>query len=200
MKNENLKITIAGIGSGAQNVIDYLSLNNQSKNINFAVINSDENILNLAKTKNKLLMHGKEKTFYGLGCGGNVATGKQYAEFCINKIENLFNDTDVTVLISCFGGGCGTGATPVIAQMLKNKGIKTIAIITKPFDYEGEPRKNQAAFGIEKIKNFVDKLILTDNQDLINALPSDTTLKESWNYANKKIAELLEKEIAELMK
>ena len=200
MKNENLKITIAGIGSGAQNVIDYLSLNNQSKNINFAVINSDENILNLAKTKNKLLIHGKEKTFYGLGCGGNVATGKQYTEFCINKIENLFNDTDVTVLISCFGGGCGTGATPVIAQILKNKGIKTIAIVTKPFDYEGEPRKNQAAFGIEKIKNFVDKLILTDNQDLINILPSDITLKEGWNYANKKIAELLEKEIAELMK
>ena len=69
--------------------------------------------------------HGKEKTFCGLGCGGNVATGKQYAEFCINEIGNLFNDTDVAILISCFGGGCGTGATPVIAQMLKNKGVKT---------------------------------------------------------------------------
>ena len=153
MSKENLKITIVGIGSGAQNIIDYLSLNNQSKNINFAVINSDKNILELAKTKNKLLIHGKEKTFCGLGCGGNVATGKQYAEFCINEIGNLFNDTDVAILISCFGGGCGTGATPVIAQMLKNKGIKTIAIVSKPFDYEDEHRKECTAFGIEKIKN-----------------------------------------------
>ena len=188
MSKENLKITIVGIGSGAQNVIDYLSLNNQSKNINFAVINSDKNILELAKTKNKLLIHGKEKDFYGLGCGGNVATGKQYAELCINKIENLFNDTDVAILISCFGGGCGTGATPVIAQMLKNKGIKTIAIVSKPFDYEGEHRKECTALGIEKIKNFVDKLILVDNQDLMSTLPQDITLKEGLNYANKKIA------------
>ena len=199
MSKENLKITIVGIGSGAQNVIDYLSLNNQSKNINFAVINSDENILNLAKTKNKLLIHGEEETFYGLGCGGNVTTGKQYAEFCINKIESLFSDTDIAVLISCFGGGCGTGATPVIAQMLKNKDVKTIAIVSKPFDYEGECRKECTALGIEKIKNFVDKLILTDNQDLMSTLPEDITLKEGWNYANKKIAELLEKEIAELV-
>lgn len=199
MSKENLKITIVGIGVGAQNVVDYLSLNNQSENISFAVINSDKNILELAKTKNKLLIHGKEETFCGLGCGGNVATGKQYAEFCINKIESLFSDTDIAVLISCFGGGCGTGATPVIAQMLKNKGIKTIAIVSKPFDYEGEPRKNQAAFGIEKMKNFADKLILTDNQDLMSTLPQDITLKEGWNYANKKIAELLEKEIAELV-
>jgi cell division protein FtsZ len=200
MKNEDLKIAVVGVGSGAQNIIDYLSSNNQSKNIDFVVINSDENILNLAKTKNKLLIHGEEETFYGLGCGGNVTTGKQYAEFCINKIESLFNDTDIAVLISCFGGGCGTGATPVIAQMLKNKDVKTIAIISKPFDDEGKPRKNQAVFGIEKMKNFADKLILTDNQDLINTLPSDTTLKESWNYMNNKIAELLEKEITELVK
>ena len=191
-----VKITVTGIGVGAQNVIDYLSLNNLSENISFAVINSDKNILELAKTKNKLLIHGKEKAFYGLGCGGNVTTGNQYAEFCINEIESLFSDTDIAVLISCFGGGCGTGATPVIAQMLKNKGIKTIAIVSKPFDYEGEPRKNQAAFGIEKMKNFVDKLILTDNQDLMSTLPENITLKEGWNYANKKIAELFEKEIA----
>ncbi|MBR5303573.1 MAG: hypothetical protein IKU37_01945 [Candidatus Gastranaerophilales bacterium] len=192
-----VKITVAGIGVGAQNVVDYLSLNNQSENISFAVINSDKNILETAKTKNKLLIHGKEKTFYGLGCGGNVPVGKQYAEFCINEIENLFNDTDVAILVSCFGGGCGTGATPVIAQMLKNKGIKTIAIVSKPFDYEGERRKECTALGIEKIKNFVDKLILVDNQDFMTTLPEDITLKEGWNYANKKIAELFEKEIAE---
>ena len=199
-KSKVFKITVVGIGVGAQNAIDYLSSNNQSKDISFDVINSDENILKLAKTKNKLLIHGKEEDFYGLGCGGNVAIGKQYAEFCINEIENLFNNTDVAILISCFGGGCGTGATPVIAQMLKNKNIKTIAIITKPFEYEGEPRKNQAALGIEKIKDFVDKLILIDNQDLMSVLSEDITLKEDWNYINKKISELFEKEIVEIMK
>lgn len=200
MNNKNLKITVVGIGSGAQNIIDYLFLNNKSENIEFALINSDKNFLEQAKTENKLLIHGDNENFYGLGCGGDTDTGKQYAEFCINKIENLFNGTDIAVLISCFGGGCGTGATPVIAEILKDKGIKTIAIITKPFAFEGELRSKRTTLGIEKIKNLVDKLILTGNQDLINILPANTTLKESWDYANENIAKLFEKEIIELTK
>ena len=112
----------------------------------------------------------------------------------------MFNDTDIAILISCFGGCCGTGATPVIAEMLKDKGVKTIAIVSKPFVHEGELRIKRTAIGIEKTKNLVDKLILTDNQDLINILPANTTLKESWDYANENIAKLFEKEIIELTK
>lgn len=112
----------------------------------------------------------------------------------------MFNDTDIAILISSFGWGCGTGATPVVAEILKDKGIKTIAIITKPFAFEGELRSKRTTLGIEKLKNLVDKLILTGNQDLINILPANTTLKECWDYANQNIAKLFEKEIIELIK
>ena len=90
MNNKNLKITVVGIGSGAQNIIDYLFLNNKSENIEFALINSDKNFLEQAKTENKLLIHGDNEKFYGLSCGGCVRTGKQYAEFCIKKSRTYF--------------------------------------------------------------------------------------------------------------
>ena len=198
MDNKNLNIIVVGIGNGVQNAIDYLFLNNKSPNIKFALINSDKDILEQAKTKNKLLIHGKEETFYGLGCGGDTSTGKEYAEFCIEKIEQLFTDTNVAILISCFGGGCGTGTTPVIAKLLKTKGIRTIATITKPFIFEGELRKQRAEAEIEKLNKLVEKIIILNNQDLLKTLEHKTTLNEIFNYSNKKITEIFEKEINNL--
>ena len=208
MNNKNLKITVVGIGSGAQNIIDYLFLNNKSENIEFALINSDKNFLEQAKIESKLLIHGDNEKFYGLGCGGDASIGKQYAEFCLEKIEQLFTDTDVAFLISCFGGGCGTGATPVIAEMLKNKGIKTIAIITKPFAFESPSRfeiatseikisishkfpdrMERATEGIKKLQSYVEKYIVVDNQSLLENFQHSVTLAEIWNYVNKKVAE-----------
>ena len=92
-------------------------------------------------------------------------------------------------LIASFGGGCGTGATPVIAKMLKEQGIKTIAIVTKPFEWEGEKRLEQASVGIKNLKQFVEKYTVFDNQSLFEIFQPETTLAESWNYVNRKVAE-----------
>lgn len=197
MNSKNLKIAIVGIGGGVQNAIDSLYLKNKSENIKFALINSDKNFLEKAKTESKLLIHGDNEKFYGLSCAGDAKTGKQYAEFCIKKIENLFLDADTAILVSCFGGGCGTGATPVITEMLKNKGIKTIAIISKPFEFEGLLREERADIAIKKMEQIVDKLIITNYQNLLETFPKGTKLREAWVYADELISNLLLDEIKE---
>ena len=147
-----------------------------------------------------LLIHGENENFYGLGCAGSPQTGEEYTQFSLNKIEKLFSDTNVAFLISCFGGGCGTGATPVVAKMLKDKSIKTIAIITKPFGFEGKKRTERTDIGLEKIEKIVEKTIILDNEKLLETIEPNTTLKEAFIFSNKKIAELFEKEITELTK
>ena len=175
----------------------YLYLNNKCKNIDFIVINSDERILKEAKTSNKYLLsegnysNENEST----GCGGNPKIGKQNALIHINQILKLTQNSDIIFLISCFGGGCGTGATPVIAEKLKIAGIKTIAIITKPFKWEGQKRTIQAENGIENLQQFVDKTVVIENQTLCKSVPEDTTTKSAFNYVNQKIAEMFYLEI-----
>ena len=195
---KDLKIKVIGIGSGGQDAVDYLYLNNKCKNIDFIVINSDERILKEAKTSNKYLLsegnysNENEST----RCGGNPKIGKQNALIHINQILKLTQNSDIIFLISCFGGGCGTGATPVIAEKLKIAGIKTIAIITKPFKWEGQKRAIQAENGIENLQQFVDKTVVIENQTLCKSVPEDTTTKSAFNYVNQKIAKNLYKEIS----
>ena len=195
------KISILGIGGGGQNIVDYLYQNNQHDNLKFAVINSDEQVLRIAKTPNKYLLSNKlyPKFFhkiyrlfhrkYFLGCGGSVEKGKELALLHKKEIQNLSTKSDIVVLISTFGGGCGTGATPVLAQTLKQAGITTIAFVITPFDWDKSRRKKTALQGIESLRPFVDKLVVIDNQMLIDNLPQDISLKEAWNNINKKIAD-----------
>lgn len=198
---KDLKIKVIGIGSGGQDTVDYLYLNNKCKNIDFIVINSDERILKEAKISDKYLLfegnysNGNEST----GCGGNPKIGKQNALIHINQILKLTQNSDIIFLISCFGGGCGTGATPVIAEKLKISGIKTVAIITKPFKWEGQKRTIQAESGIEILQQFVDKTIVIENQTLCKSVPEDTTTKSAFNYVNQKIAEMFYLEIFKIL-
>lgn len=111
----------------------------------------------------------------------------------------LTQNSDIIFLISCFGGGCGTGATPVIAEKLKIAGIKTIAIITKPFKWEGQKRTIQAENGIENLQQFVDKTIVIENQTPCKSVPEDTTTKSAFNYVNQKIAEMFYLEIFKIL-
>lgn len=195
---KDLKIKVIGIGSGGQDTVNYLYLNNKCKNIDFIVINSDERILKEAKISDKYLLFGENYSNKNesTGCGGNPQIGKQNAIIHINQILKLTQNSDIVFLISCFGGGCGTGATPVIAEKLKIAGIKTVAIITKPFKWEGQKRTIQAESGIEILQQFVDKTIVIENQTLCKSIPEDTTTKAAFNYVNQKIAKNLYKEIS----
>lgn len=191
MQDKNLKIKVVGIGGGGQQVVDYLYLNNKCENREFIVINSDEPFLNLAKTKNKYVLSGEYYNDNGesLGCGGDPKVGKEYAIRHINKIREIVGKPDVVFLVASFGGGCGTGATPVIAKMLNEIGVKTIAIIGKPFHWEGEMRKQRTIDGIEKLKQYVEKSIIIDYQSLTKTFPPNTSLNAGWNYIYEKVAE-----------
>ena len=193
---KDLKIKVIGIGSGGQDTVDYLYLNTKCKNIYFIVINSDERILKEAKISDKYLLFGENYSNKNesTGCGG-----KQNAIIHINQILKLTQNSDIVFLISCFGGGCGTGATPVIAEKLKIAGIKTVAIITKPFKWEGQKRTIQAESGIEILQQFVDKTIVIENQTLCKSVPEDTTTKSAFNYVNQKIAEMFYLEIFKIL-
>lgn len=184
MQDKNLKIKVIGIGGGGQQIADYLYLNNKCENREFIVINSDGPFLNLAKTKNKYVLSGEYYNDNGesLGCGGDPEVGKEYAIRHIDKISEIVGKPDVVFLVASFGGGCGTGATPVIAEMLNELGVKTIAIIGKPFLWEGEMRKQRTIDGIEKLKQYVEKSIIIDYQSLTKTFPPNTSLNAGWNY------------------
>lgn len=198
---KDLKIKVIGIGSGGQDAVDYLYLNNKCKNIDFIVINSNEKILKEAKTSDKYLLSGENysKENESTGCGGNPQIGRQNAIIHIKQILKLTQNSDMVFLISCFGGGCGTGATPVIAEKLKIAEIKTVAIITKPFKYEGQKRTTQAENGIEILQQFVDKTVVIENQTICKSVPEDTTTKAAFNYVNQKIAEMFYLEIFKIL-
>ena len=198
---KDLKIKVIGIGSGGQDAVDYLYLNNKCKNIDFIVINSDERSLKEAKTSDKYLLSGENYSNENesTGCGGNPQIGKKNALILINQILKLIQNSDIVFLISCFGGGCGTGATPVIAEKLKIAGIKTIAIITKPFKWEGQKRTIKAESGIENLQQFVDKTVVIENQTLCESVSEETTIKSAFNYVNQKIAEMFYLEIFEIL-
>ena len=191
MQNKHLKITVLGIGGGAQNIVDYLYLNNKFKNITFMLINADERVLEQAKTPDKYILSGKYFSDDGksLGCGGDSEIGEEYAYKHLDKLQEITKDSDLVFLISTFGAGCGTGATPVIAKILKETNIKTIAIITKPFRWEGKKRTKQAQNGLEKLRQYVEKIIIIDNQALTKNFPPYTSLSKSFEYVNEKIAE-----------
>ena len=198
---KDLKIKVIGIGSGGQDAVDYLYLNNKYKNIDFVVINSDEKILKEAKASDKYLLSGENYSNENksTGCGGNPKIGKQNALIHIYQILKLTQNSDIVFLISCFGGGCGTGATPVIAEKLKIAGIKTVAIITKPFKWEGQKRTIQAESWIEILQQFVDKTVVIENQTLCKLIQEDTTTKSAFNYVNQKIAEMFYLEIFKIL-
>ena len=195
------QITIIGIGGGGQNIVNYL--HNRMHNVNLISINSDEQILHFAKTKailvtdnnaiilskNKVLILLKfltDKIFaikQSLGCGGDVNRGRYLAEKHIEKIAKLSGvaDSDKVILISTFGGGFGTGATPVIAKYLKTSGIKNSAIVTIPFPFEGQIRMNAGESGVNELKKYVEDYDVLNNEQFMQDNANNITIKDLFD-------------------
>ncbi|MBQ9245716.1 hypothetical protein IJ182_05560 [bacterium] len=193
-KKPSLTITIMGIGSGGMNIINRISNNfSNNPNINFICINTDTTILN--NTSEKKLSIGQKIT-NGLGCGGNPNNGRLAAEENRNEITKELLGNDIVILISCFGGGTGTGATPVIAKIAKEFDIKTKALVTVPFTFEGKKRGFQAKEGIEKLKEYTD--VYSYKNDLIlDLLPQNTSMRDAFNVVNEQMSRKIQKLIEE---
>ncbi len=176
------KIKVIGVGGGGGNALNSMIGSNNISGVDFIAVNTDAQVLltNLAQTK---LQIGDNLT-RGLGSGGNPDIGGQAAEESREKIKEYLIDSDMVFITAGMGGGTGTGAAPVIAEIAKEQGALTVAIVTKPFAFEGTRRLVNAEDGIEKLKTKVDTLIVIPNQRLLDVVDRKMTLLEAFRVAD----------------
>lgn len=178
MENENnLRIKVIGVGGGGNNAVTNI-IKDKVKNVETFLINTETKMLQRAETKN-VLQIGKETT-NGLGAGANDLVGEKAALESENEIRELLENTDMLFLTAGMGGGTGTGALPVVAKIAKEMEILTVAIVTKPFTFEGRGRISRAERGIEKLKDNVNALIVICN----DKLDPKATMQESFKLAD----------------
>ena len=163
-KNQSNVIKVIGVGGGGSNAINHM-FKQGIKGVDFIVCNTDSQALENSAVPNKIQL-GVTLT-EGLGAGANPDVGQQSAIESISEIEKMLDSNTKMVFITAgMGGGTGTGAAPVIAQLAKDRGILTVGIVTKPFQFEGKVRYEQALLGVEKLRKQVDSLIVINNNKL----------------------------------
>lgn len=181
------RIRVIGVGGGGSNAINSMISSGQISGVEFIAVNTDAQVLltNLANTK---LQIGDNLT-RGLGSGGNPQIGSQAAEESREKIKEYLLDSDMVFITAGMGGGTGTGAAPVIAEIAKELGALTVAIITKPFAFEGARRMVNAEDGIDQLREKVDTLIIIPNQRLLDVVDRKMTLLEAFRVADSVLSQ-----------
>lgn len=176
------KIRVIGIGGGGSNAINSMISEGQIKGVEFMSINTDAQAL-LTNQANVKIQIGENLT-RGLGSGGNPEVGQKAAEESREKIKEMLEGTDMVFLAAGMGGGTGTGATPVIAEVAQETGALTVAVVTKPFLFEGTRRMVAAEEGIEQLKEKVDTLIVIPNQRILEVIDKKLSLLEAFRVAD----------------
>ena len=166
------KIKVIGVGGGGCNAVNRMI--ESVEGVEFIVANTDSQVLNNSLAENKIQI-GEELT-HGLGAGANPQIGKEAALESKTELEEALKGADMVFITCGMGGGTGTGAAPVIADIAQNLGALTIGIVTKPFSFEGKRRMNQALAGIEELKKHVDTLIVVPNDRLREIIDKSTPL------------------------
>ncbi len=176
------KIKVVGIGGGGCNAINSMITVNQINGVDFLGINTDAQALLTCQSSTKIQI-GEHLT-RGLGAGGNAEIGSQAAEESREKLKEYLRDADMVFLTCGEGGGTGTGATPLIAQIAKELGALTVAVVTKPFHFEGTRRMVTAEEGIANLKDKVDTLIVIPNQRLLEVIDKKMTLLDAFRVTD----------------
>ncbi len=180
--NTFAKIRVLGIGGGGGNAINSMIAGKDIKGVEFISVNTDAQALLTCLADTKIQIG--EKLTKGLGSGANPDIGKQAAEETREKIKEMLVDADMVFLTCGMGGGTGTGATPIIAEIAREVGALTVAVVTKPFMFEGTRRMVVAEDGIEELKSKVDTLIVIPNQRLLDVIDRKMTLLEAFRIAD----------------
>lgn len=177
------KIKVIGVGGGGNNAVNSMISEESINGVDFVSINTDSQALlnSLATVKIQI----GEKLTKGLGAGGNPQTGQKAAEESRERIKEVLVGTDMVFITGGMGGGTCTGAAPIIAQIAKKElGILTIAVVTKPFLFEGTRRMTNAEEGISQLRNNVDTLIVIPNQKVMEVVSDKSTLLEAFKIAD----------------
>ncbi|MCI6652481.1 MAG: cell division protein FtsZ [Ruminococcus sp.] len=174
-------IKVIGVGGGGGNAINRM-VATEVQNVEFIAVNTDEHVLQFSKADKKIQIG--EKITRGKGAGSLPQIGQQAAEESKDEIAALLKDTDMVFVTAGMGGGTGTGAAPVVASIAKEMGILTVAVVTKPFAFEGKKRMAQAEQGIQELATSVDSLIIVPNERLKYFSDQSITLKNAFSIAD----------------
>jgi cell division protein FtsZ len=174
-------IKVVGVGGGGSNAVNRM-IASSLRNVDFIAVNTDLQALNLSKAPIKVAIGNK--LTQGLGAGGIPEIGEKAALEDRDSLENIVNGSDMIFVTAGMGGGTGTGAVPVIAQVAREMNILTVAVVTKPFDFEGQKKKQIAEEGIDKLRESVDTLIVIPNQYLLKIVEKRTPIREAFFMAD----------------
>lgn len=175
-------IKVVGVGGGGCNAIDFMVEEGQTRDVEFVVANTDVQALRRSAAPHTVQL-GAEIT-KGLGAGADPDIGRQAAEEARERIEGVLKGSDMIFITAGMGGGTGTGAAPVIAKIAKELGILTVAVVTKPFAFEGSRRMKVAEQGIAELSEYVDSLITIPNNKLLTVLGKSVSLVSAFRSAN----------------
>ena len=181
------KIKVVGVGGGGCNAVNTMITDYDIAGVDFMAFNTDAQALKMSQAPTTLQL-GEELT-KGLGVGGNSELGAQSAEESLDQIQELLEGANMVFITAGMGGGTGTGAAPIIAGIARNLGALTVAVVTKPFDFEGNKRREIAEEGIANLRDKVDTLIIVPNQRLLEVVSDSENI--SFIDAMKKVDSVL---------
>lgn len=188
--NEHAIIKVIGIGGGGGNAIDHMLNNCEISGVQFICANTDAQVLRRTTAKTALQL-GSNVT-KGLGAGANPEVGRQAALEDRDRIHEAIEGADMLFITAGMGGGTGTGAAPVVAQIARELGILTVAVVTRPFSFEGRKRMEIARAGIAELEQHVDSLITIPNEKLLPVLGDNCSLLDAFKAANGVLADAVE--------
>ena len=175
------QIKVVGVGGGGNNAVNRMIASN-IKSAQFIAVNTDKQALQMSEAKERIQIG--EKLTRGLGAGADPEVGRKAAEESKAMIAEKLKGADLVFITAGMGGGTGTGAAPVVASIAKEMGILTIAVVTKPFNFEGLRRMENAEIGIANLARCVDTLVVIPNDKLLKVVPKGTPLVEAFKYAD----------------
>ena len=176
-----VNIKVVGVGGGGNNVVNRM-VRSGAQGVDFIAVNTDKQALNASSANYKLQIG--EKLTGGKGAGSNPEIGRKAAEESRNQISKALEETDMVFVTAGMGGGTGTGAAPVVAEIARELGVLTVGVVTKPFGFEGRRRAQQAEAGIEELKDKVDSLVIIPNERLKYATDQKITFANAFEIAD----------------
>ncbi|MBR1925433.1 MAG: cell division protein FtsZ [Clostridia bacterium] len=176
-----VKIKVVGVGGGGNNAVNRM-VNAGVSGVEFIAVNTDKQALQVSKADYRIQIGSKLTK--GWGAGADPEVGLKAAEENLDELKQTLNDADLVFVTAGMGGGTGTGAAPLIASLAKEKDILTIAVVTKPFNFEGRKRMENAEKGVEALRKVVDSLVIIPNEKLFKLVPKGTSIVDTFRYAD----------------
>ncbi|MGN0005169.1 MAG: cell division protein FtsZ [Candidatus Gastranaerophilaceae bacterium] len=178
------RIKVIGVGGGGGNAVNRM-IQSGMQGVDFWVMNTDLQVLRLSKAADDHRIQLGETLTNGLGAGGNPAVGEKAAQESQEHITEAVSGADMVFITAGMGGGSGTGASPIVAKIAKDSGALTIAVVTKPFPFEGKKKMNNANEGLKKLKEEVDAIIVVPNERLLEVAGNKATLMDAFALADE---------------